>query len=530
MALGSHPFLQRLLHRHERLLSAAAGATAASEGDKKGSSVSAPAERSVVVLLPSEDSMRGLNPAEQLLVETHICTPTATASQFVNLRGQGIHREDRTLVSGFGFSSSFRVEILAEEVIYNDGVVLQCFLIAAPLLPNAAAAAPASSTASARGNAIEPTTGPDQARATAEERENLEKIERAILAETSRWRAKAGAAVENQLDEEIRFFKETYVLALGCDAEIALRLRELVTLCTQRVLGLLAPALASPQGGSNGGAATGLVGALGGRSSAGPAAGPLAAVAAAVGGGRFLGRGAAASQRPEGQGPPASNEGVATAVEGFVFLRVHDTLWTFAVKALSKRQARLEAKLKGLRENLPFLYDRLQVKPLLRGVSFHASAELLNQLSAWKLPQQKTACLAWAVRNLQRACRSHVHQLHARQQRRAELERKQARLGAAAALPSSPQPVEITVDDLVALLLVAAALSGGRQLLANVWLMTVFNLQKPREAQFDESSFYLTTLHSALSFALVVDLPEAPSGLPRTGGEPALRAAHLERP
>ncbi|KYF44003.1 vacuolar sorting 9 (VPS9 domain) protein [Toxoplasma gondii ARI] len=167
-------------------------------------------------------------------------------------------------------------------------------------------------------------------------------------------------------------------------------------------------------------------------------------------------------------------------------------------------------KLKTLRENLPFLHERLQVKPVLRNVPLQASAAILDQLSTWRLPEQKTACLAWVVRSVQNACRKHVRLVHG-QQRRAEMERKETRVS-----PPPPQPVEITVDDLVGLLLVTAALSQGRLLLANLWMMNLFNLQRPREAQFDEASFHLTTLQSALSFACVVSVPQTQT-TPRRG-------------
>ncbi|KEP61779.1 UNVERIFIED_CONTAM: hypothetical protein HHA_281570 [Hammondia hammondi] len=472
MSLGSHAFLQRVVRHHERILTAAASSSVASREAKAQAGSRASPGGSVLVLLPVEESLRDLGVPEQLLVETHLFMPASVPSQFINLRGQGIHRDNGVLVSDFGFPTPLRLDILAEEVIYDRGLILECLLISSSLFSSSASSS--SSSTSASGHLPSHASGRGSWNGAArvgdvqekEEKANLEKIEADLRAETTRWwrGSKAGAAAEKDVEEEIGFFRNTYVLTLGCDTEVASRLRELVSVCARRVC-LLGPALG-----------TGAGGALLARSSVGSEA------AAAV----------------------------ASTVESFVFLRLQDRLWSFAVQALATRQEKLEVKLKTLRENLPFLHDRLQVKPVLRDVPLQASAAILDQLSAWSLPEQKTACLAWVVRSVQNACRKHVRRVHG-QQRRAEMERKETRVS-----PPAPQPVEITVDDLVGLLLVTAALSQGRLLLANLWVMNIFNLQRPREAQFDEASFHLTTLQSALSFACVVSVPQTQT-TPRSG-------------
>ncbi|CBZ52563.1 conserved hypothetical protein [Neospora caninum Liverpool] len=490
MSLGTHAFLQQVLRLHERLLMAAASSASLPSshgktgGEKNGSSSSDGG--SVLVLLPVEESLRGLGVAEQLLVETHLFMPTSFPSQFINLRGQGVHRENGVLISDFGFPTPLRLDILAEEIIYDRGLILECVLVSSSLFSASSSSSssvdfPVHVSERRKGTGLSRGLGEEQEK---EEKENLEKIEAELRAQTMRWwrGSRAGAAAEKDVEEEIRFFKDTYILALGCDTEIASRLRELVSRCTRRV-SLLSPS-------APGGPGTGGVGGT------------------RAGSARFLGSGSAANRdRTE------SDTAVAGAVEGFVFLCIEDYLWSFAIRALAKRQEKLEVKLKELRNNLPFLHERLQVKRILRGVPLQAAAAILDQLSSWRLPEQKTACLAWAVRSIQGSCRTHVRRLQGRQQRRAEMERKETR----AVSPPTPQPVEITVDDLVGLLLVAAALSQGRFLLANLWLMNLFNLQRPREAQFDETSFHLTTLQSALSFAFVVSVPPQTQGVPQCG-------------
>ncbi|PHJ21961.1 vacuolar sorting 9 (vps9 domain) protein [Cystoisospora suis] len=532
--LGSHVFLQHLLHRQNRLLKAAAKASTFSTASSKGGGGDA-TSGSVLLLLPTEESLRGFNIADPFLSETHVCNATAIPSQYLNRRGQGLHREGQSILSDFGFSSPVSARILGEDIIYDEGVTYTCLLISRPLLLSPSSSSSLSSSGSTEKTSVSssssatttatsrlssssslpgqshpplylvgfhPSGGREKSRLDAseksieEERDEIWALESQILHVADQWwhrggrdpktGVSGGEEVRREVEEEISFFKKTYIFALGCDDEVASRLNRLIHACLDRIKPLVTSSSSSSSSSRSSSSSF-----LGGR------------------GESFLSSSSSSSSSSTadrfGKHQQAS-ESSKEAASSLQQLSSHvERCASFSGRKLESFRGHINS----------CIFEKLHVKSLLRGVSVHRAATLFDEISVVKLPEQKSLILGLVVRSIQSSCCRHVSaQLHAKKRQGGrkdvkkrfvnsdgEGEEEEGRARERSLHVQQSQPVEISVDDLVGLVLAAVVMNGGKFILANLWYMTIFNFMKPRENQYAESGFYLTTLHSALSFA-----------------------------
>ncbi|KAL8450570.1 hypothetical protein Emed_002442 [Eimeria media] len=153
-------------------------------------------------------------------------------------------------------------------------------------------------------------------------------------------------------------------------------------------------------------------------------------------------------------------------LERFVWLEIHDRLWPFFLEAGEAQQAALERGLEAVRMDPASAATDLGLRRELRGVVPTQAGRELMKLPSLLLPHEKLQQLSLVVQKIYEACDAAVAAANSR----APVGLKQR------------QPVEVACDDLVALLVLAVADSGGEALVASYLHMSVLLLQQERAA------------------------------------------------
>ncbi|XP_026191314.1 uncharacterized protein LOC34618714 [Cyclospora cayetanensis] len=171
-------------------------------------------------------------------------------------------------------------------------------------------------------------------------------------------------------------------------------------------------------------------------------------------------------------------------MERFVWLEVHDRLWPFFLETAEKQQEAIERGLEIFRNDSSAFLEGLGLRRELRGAHPVEAGKELAKMPSMLLPHEKLQQLCLSVEAIHRACSVAV---------------------AAAACHDPPscrrkEPVEVCCEDLVALLVLALAEGAMGPLVASYLHMSVLLLQQSREARYEKEAFYLTALHSALTY------------------------------
>ncbi|KAL8273076.1 hypothetical protein Esti_002997 [Eimeria stiedai] len=149
-------------------------------------------------------------------------------------------------------------------------------------------------------------------------------------------------------------------------------------------------------------------------------------------------------------------------LERFVWLELYDKLWPFFLEAGEVQQAAMERGLEVVRMDPAAAATDLGLRRELRVVAPSKAGKELLKLSSLVLPHEKLQQLSLAVRKIYEACDAAVAAANSR-----------ASVGV-----KQRQPVEVACDDLVALLVLAVADSGGEALVASYLHMSVLLLQQ----------------------------------------------------
>ncbi|KAL8436243.1 hypothetical protein Efla_003773 [Eimeria flavescens] len=195
---------------------------------------------------------------------------------------------------------------------------------------------------------------------------------------------------------------------------------------------------------------------------------------------------------PASMAPPREAQRL---MERFVWLEVHDRLWPFFLETAEAKQAAVERGLSVVRADPVAAVTDVGIRRELRSVRPLQTGRELTKLSSLLLPHEKLQQLSVVFQSIYSSCDEAVSVASWR-----------APLGGRKA-----EPVEVACEDLVALLLLAMADSGGAALVASYLHMSVLLLQQSREVRFEREAFYLTVLHTALTVASKLQ-PESSEG------------------
>ncbi|CDJ66663.1 hypothetical protein, conserved, partial [Eimeria necatrix] len=181
----------------------------------------------------------------------------------------------------------------------------------------------------------------------------------------------------------------------------------------------------------------------------------------------------------------AESKEAARVMERFVWLEAHDRLWPFFLEAGESKQKEIERGLQIFRTSVASSLEALGLRRELRGTDTGEAGKEVGKVPSMLLPHEKLQQLCRAVDAIHRAFNSAV----------AAAAASKGSLGLA-----REEAVEVCCEDLVALLVLALAEGGAAAFVASYLHMLVLLLQQSREARMDKEAFYLTALHSALTF------------------------------